>query len=170
MTQRLCEQCKQPIPHRPRDGKEPPQKRRFCSMECYRANGTRRSQSRQATRCAHCRRVAYDRKRTICRYCQQSLPPNVLAQYHIEPTRKTWTKEQEDYLRQHYPSKGAHAVAEALGRPVKSILLKATRMGVNLTKGTMRRLVHSQAQAYMSSNNPMKRPEVQSKVRQWRGG
>lgn len=168
MTQRPCEHCKQPFTPNPRVGRERAERQRFCSVACRNVSNGRLKPRRKGQACAHCGRVAYDRKRPICRFCQTSLPPDVLAQYVIEPVRKTWTAEQEEFLRQNYPTQGAHAVAEALGRPIKSVHLKATRLGVNLTKDAMRRIVHSQAQAYMFHNNPMQRPEVVAKVKQWR--
>ncbi len=118
--------------------------------------------------CAHCGRIAYDRKRPICRFCQTSLNPDQLAQYTIEPPRKTWTREQEDYLREHYANDGAALVATALGKTQKSVLLKSSRLGVNLTKDASHRIVHSQAKQYMTENNPMQRPDVASKVKHWR--
>jgi G:T-mismatch repair DNA endonuclease (very short patch repair protein) len=172
MEQRLCEECKQPFTPSKRYSKEQQTTQRFCSGDCARLGNLILARAKmvrvKGSPCAHCGRIAYDRKRPICRYCQQSLPPDVLKQYVIEPPRKTWTKEQENYVREHYPTEGAKVVSDALGRSMKSIHLKATRMGVNLTKEATRRLVHSQARKYMRRDNPMKRPEVRSKVRQWR--
>lgn len=158
MTQRLCEECSQPLATN----------HRFCSVACRNRSNGRHKLRRKGQACAHCGRVAYDRKRPICRFCQNSLPADVLAQYTIEPTRKTWTAEQENFLREHYPTKGAQFCADALGRAAKSVQLKATRLGIRLTKAAIRRLVNAQAAAHMRQHNPMRRPEVVQKVKQWR--
>ena len=42
-----------------------------------------------------------------------------------------WTKEELEYLREHYPAEKAVDVACALGRPVRGIQHKASRLGIH---------------------------------------
>lgn len=55
------------------------------------------------------------------------------SQVHLTADQRSWTDEEEKYLRQH-STDGAKLVAYVLRRPITSVQKKASRMGISLRK------------------------------------
>jgi G:T-mismatch repair DNA endonuclease (very short patch repair protein) len=140
MTQRYCVDCNAPISHGAKQ---------WC-VTCRNRHLARRQSVVKGKPCEQCGRIGYDRKSMICRFCQK------------------WTPEQIDYLRTHYATDGAASIATALNLPLKRIRDRANKMGLKLNKTATKRIVNAKAKSYMLTQNPMKRPEVVQKVREWR--
>lgn len=68
---------------------------------------------------------------------------------------KTHSKEERDFVKTHYPEKGADWVSEKLGHTKKSIYMLANKIGVRLNKDVYRVKVHDAAKKYMTGEkNP----------------
>ncbi|KKK55139.1 hypothetical protein LCGC14_3077600, partial [marine sediment metagenome] len=85
-----------------------------------------------------------------------------------KPRNPEWSNKDIAYLKLHYPNQGAAIVSKALSKSHNQVRDKASKLGLRLTKAATHRVIHSKAREYMLKNNPMKRPEVVEKVRQWR--
>lgn len=144
MIQRPCEQCNSAFtPARTNP------KQRFCSVRCRNIAALSHRPRVKGRPCQQCGKIRYNCADPVCNRC------------------KGWTVEQVAYLSSHYAIDGAQSVADALGFPLKVVRNRANKMGLRLTKAATRRVVHSQAKAYMLKHNPMKQPETVQKIRDW---
>jgi G:T-mismatch repair DNA endonuclease (very short patch repair protein) len=134
----------------------PYQTLRFCSVRCRNENNGQLHLRQKGVACPKCGHYGY-RKGALCFNCVDVHPTGV----------RVWHPEEIEFLRQRYPEEGAEAVAAALGKDATQVRDKASKLGICLTEEARYRIVHEQARIYMSQANPMKRPEVREKVRQW---
>lgn len=170
MTQRHCKHCNQPFTPKSTYSQAQKTKQQYCSQHCAQMGNLTLARGKKVrikgVACERCGRVAYDRVRPICRYCQKDLAQLPVSDSALPVSH--WTPELEEYVRQHYPTQGAAAVAGVIGFSPNAVRVKANKLGVRLTKGATRKLVNGRAAEHMRQNNPMHNAESLAKAKQWR--
>jgi very-short-patch-repair endonuclease len=154
-----CPACSNPVPCCSRGVV-----RVYCSSPC--ANKGWSARRTKGQKCIRCSSYGYKRRRGLCRPCLKECSQAELESYGIKPKSVSWTTQQTKYLKQHYSTKGAIAVAEKLGKSVSAVRSRAGRLGLTLTSEAKARLIHSKAREYMKAHNPMKTSEAQEKHRE----
>jgi len=146
---RPCEQCGNPVGETRQRGKG--YQKRFCNFRCRNIHNAPRRIRIKGKYCLSCGNYGY-RKTDYCQAC----------------TNNQWSSEDIEYIRQHYPDKGANWVAERLQADLIKVRDKANKLGITLTKEATRRLVHNAARNYMTNHNPMWNEDSKKKVQQWK--
>lgn len=160
MIDHICELCGKPF-------KAKLHVTRFCSKKCSNTYNSRQKPRLKATPCKKCGAHGYGRD-FVCTACIKKCSPQELRQHNIRQGSRIWTSEEEQYLRKHYPHKGAKQVAKELGtKTYKQVLDKANKMKLCLNDEAYRHVVHDKAKEFMLSDNPMKRPSVRKKIAEW---
>jgi G:T-mismatch repair DNA endonuclease (very short patch repair protein)/endogenous inhibitor of DNA gyrase (YacG/DUF329 family) len=152
MIQRTCEQCGDSFETK-KNGK---MTRRFCSVRCRNIRNARQKPARLGVHCPECGHWGI-RQTALCKACGGKTPAK----------RRTWNAERDAYLRAHYADEGAEACGAALGLAANRVRIRANRLGLNVTPEAAARLIHEKAREYMTASNPMWRPDVRQKVRDW---
>lgn len=130
---------------------------RFDTIQCRNIANSRKRKAIVGKKCPICGKLKYGQVSPVCIKCGREKIKG----------HTYWKPEEIDYIKNHYPKEGAGPISKVLNKTYNQVRDRAGKLGVKLSEETFYRLVHVKAKEFMTINNPMKKPEVQQKVKNW---